>query len=203
MYSLVRSIIARFDRFLRHKLGIFEFWDHPDCLIRVSVSRADRDLPLADGVVDAGQKIVEIHFWNEHIPDQGTARSEMAWAARSAMMLKISFNKLAEDLVSNDRFSGVVAIGGVTPLVFSGNHGSGEKIWRRLGFAMTPYTAASGRFGEFWENLYTWLIMWTFNPVSVKNQRLLAMRRAEFWTDTETFLRIHHKISRKTTPERG
>lgn len=190
---MLRVIVKRFDQYLRRKLGVIEFWNHEDALIRISFSVSDRPLPLADRIAPPGQHTVEIHFWNEHVPSQSAARSPMAWAARGATMLKRSFRKLAEHLVEDPAYAHIQLIGGVTPLVFSGNHGGGDKVWRRLGFTMSPGSHKLGRFGEFWENVYTWIIMWTFNPDATAKQNPLTMRRAEFWTDRESFIALHYR----------
>ncbi|TVZ40187.1 hypothetical protein P886_4609 [Alteromonadaceae bacterium 2753L.S.0a.02] len=190
---MLRSLISHFDKFLRGKLGVFEFWEHPDALIRISFAVSDRPLQLADAVASPGKRVVEIHFWNEHVPSQSEAKSAMAWAARGALMLKVSFNKLADHLVEDPRFANVELVGGITPLVFTGNHGGGDKVWRRLGFTMSPCKHKLGRFGEFWENVYTWLIMWTFNPDAIKKQNPFTMRRAEFWADRDSFVKLHYR----------
>jgi hypothetical protein len=58
----------------------------------------------------------------------------------------------------------------------------------RLGFVVRPYRNRLGRFGEFWENLYTWFIMWTFNAASLHGRRLLGLRRMEMWIAAEDFV---------------
>jgi len=196
---VIRAIVKQFDQFLRAKLGVWEFWDHPDALIRISFSTSNRPLQLADRVAEPGKKLVEIHFWNEHVPSQSEAKTPMAWAARGALMLKISFSKLADHLVEDPRFAHVELVGGVTPLVFTGNHGGGDKVWRRLGFTMSPCNHKLGRFGEFWENFYTWVIIWTFNPDGVKKQNPFTMRRAEFWTDRDSFVKLHYRPKREAS----
>jgi hypothetical protein len=50
-----------------------------------------------------------------------------------------------------------------------------------LGFTVLPYHNPLGRFGEFWENFYTWWIMWTYNQASLRHRRLFRLVRAEVW----------------------
>ena len=172
---------------------MIEFWDHPDCLIRVRVAEADRALVVANSVIPAGEKIIEIHFWNEHVPRIPASGTDMKWAVKGVRILMSSFTELARQIRNDERFQGVKAVGGITPLFFTGEDSSGERIWKRLGFTMTPVKHPLGRFGEFWENVYTLLIMWAFNPHSVRNQRLMSMHRTEFWASTDEFVRIHSK----------
>ena len=60
---------------------------------------------------------------------------------------------------------------------------------QRLGFAVRPHHSALGRFGEFWENFYTWWVMWTYNPRSLDGRRLIRLERMEIWIQAENFLR--------------
>lgn len=193
MRSLIRSLIIRFDVYMRRRMNVIEFWDHPDCLIRVRVAEADRALVVANSVIPAGEKIIEIHFWNEHVPRIPASGTDMKWAVKGVRILMSSFTELARQIRNDERFQGVKAVGGITPLFFAGEDSSGERVWKRLGFTMTPVKHPLGRFGEFWENVYTLLIMWAFNPHSVRNQRLMSMHRTEFWASTDEFVRIHSK----------
>ena len=186
-------MIMRFDRYMRRKMDVIEFWDNPDALIRVRVAQTDRDLVVANDVIPAGEKIIEIHFWNEHVPYIPASGTDMKWAVRGVRMLMSSFTELAHQIRDDERFHGVKAVGGITPLFLAGDDSSGERIWKRLGFTMTPVKHPLGRLGEFGENVYTLLIMWAFNPYSVRNQNVLKMRRTEFWTTVDEFMRIHCK----------
>ena len=77
------------------------------------------------------------------------------------------------------------AVGGVTVLLATG----GARLVRRLGFTVLPYHSPLGRFGEFWENFYTWVLMWTYNPASLRYHRIWSLRRKEFWMPAEEFRR--------------
>jgi hypothetical protein len=58
-----------------------------------------------------------------------------------------------------------------------------------LGFVVQPYHSPLGSFGEFWENFYSWAIMWAYNAVSLRQRHLLQLRRSEFWMSIADFLR--------------
>lgn len=60
---------------------------------------------------------------------------------------------------------------------------------RRLGFMVLPYHSPLGRFGEFWENFYTWMIIWAFNAASLRHRHLHRLRRSEVWMSVDEFLR--------------
>jgi len=60
---------------------------------------------------------------------------------------------------------------------------------QRLGFTVTPYRSPLGRFGEFWENLYAYGLIWAYNPASVHQRQLLGLHRTEMWMPADEFLR--------------
>lgn len=185
----MKSLIRCFDRFLRWVLGVFEFCDESDCLLRVRRASAAHTVILPERHIPAGAPILELHLWNEHIPPLPPTGSDLAWAVRSQRMLIASLRTLARQMRHDSRLDGVKAVGGVTVLFFAGDGSGGAKIFERLGFAVCPYHNPLGRFGEFWENLYTWAIMWAFNAVSLRRRRLLRLRRSEIWMATDEFLR--------------
>lgn len=181
----MRTLIRYFDRLLRHLLGVIEFCDDPEGLLRIKLTTAAHDIPLPDHTVPAGTPVIELHLWNEHVPPLPPAGPDLAWAAHSRRMLISSLRSLARLLEIDARLAGAQAIGGVTVLVSLG----GEGLFRRLGFTILPYRNPLGRFGEFWENFYTWAIMWTFNQASLRQRHLLQWRRSEIWMSREEFLR--------------
>ncbi|ACR12339.1 hypothetical protein TERTU_3239 [Teredinibacter turnerae T7901] len=189
---MLRKLIKTIDKHLREKQGIFEFWVHPNALIRVGFTTNKQPIPVNKSAISPGSHLLEIHFWNEHVPSQKLAKSPIAWAAKSATMLRDSFQELAFQLVNDPRFNHVEFIGGSTPLVLSGQHGGGEKIWRRLGFHLC-IPQSTRPWSHFWENLYTWLIIWTFNPDGVGNKNPFTMHRVEFWADRQTFIAHHYR----------
>lgn len=180
----MRALIRHFDRLLRQALGVVEFCDDPEGLLRIRVTTAAHDVPLPDRAIPAGMPILELHLWNEHVPPLPPAGPDLAWAVRSRRMLIASLRSLARQMETDARLAGVQAIGGATVLPSLG----GEGLFKRLGFAIHPYRNPLGRFGEFWENFYTWAIMWTFNQASLRQRHLLHLRRSEIWMSREEFL---------------
>ncbi len=185
----MRALVRAFDRFLCRATGVFEFCDDPECLVRLQWARAPRDLALSDGTrVRTGAPVLMLHLWNEHLPHPGADGPDLQWAARVRRMLTYSFRQVARWLAERPEAHRVEAVGGITVLAFSAD-GHPTPLIRHLGFDVFPYRRALGRFGEFWENFYTWAIMWTFNPASLRGRSLLRLRRAEIWMSREAFLR--------------
>ncbi len=198
----MRALVRAFDRFLCRATGVFEFCDDPECLVRLQWARAPRPLSLSDGTtVRAGAPVLMLHLWNEHLPRPDPDGPDLKWAAGVHRMLVRSFREVARWLAEHPRGGQTEAVGGITVLALSAD-GRSTPLIRHLGFDVFPYRRALGRFGEFWENFYTWAIMWTFNPVSLRGRSLLRLRRAEIWMSRETFLRRYGPDPMPESPRR-
>ena len=196
----MRSIVRFLDQSLRRVQGVFEYWDDPDCMFRVSCGRAPRPIRLPDSEIPDGAKVLFLHFWNEHMPHIPPEGPNISMAMRAARMLKASFRVLAREVQHNPGLAGVQAVGGVGVLIYPDAGPGAEKLLRRLGFSIFPYQHRLGRFGEFWENLYTWGLIWTFNEVSLRQRHLLRLQRSELWMSTETLVRLHAQSGASAQP---
>ena len=182
----MRILIRHFDRLLRWANGVFEFCAQEECLLRLQLARASHDLHLSDGTrVRAGEPVLMLHMWNEHVPPLEVGEPDLAWAMRFRHLLIHSLQLAARWLASQPGLAGVRAIGGVTVLLPLVDERGSQRLMRRLGFDVFPHQGALGRFGEFWENLYSWGLMWTFNGASLRHRSLLSLRRAEIWMPAE------------------
>ena len=182
----LRSIIRAIDRSLRKHKQIFEFCDHPDCVFRVSISHVPAPLLLRDGEVPAGSKVLELHFWNEHIPPVPRQGIGIAWAVKFRRRVATSARLLADSIRTDPRLTGVQAVGGVTPLFTPGDGSAAEGIFLRLGFEVTQHQNPRGRFMEFWDEVYGWLLMWAFSNGNQPQFR--GLRRSDFWMSTEEYV---------------
>lgn len=189
----MRRIVRAFDRFLCRLQGVFVFWDDPDCMFRAQLGRARHAIVLPGAEIPAGEKVLLLHFWNEHMPQIPSEGPSMALALRGSRMIVSSFRVLARELRRDPRMDGVQALGGATVLFAAGDESSGERLFTRLGFSMSPYKSPLGRFGEFWENLYTWALMWAYNAVSLRQRHLIALHRTEAWMTAEEFLQKYER----------
>ena len=186
----MRAIVRRFDGLLRRAEGVFEFCDQADCILRLQERGAAHALSLPDGsLVRKGDPVLFLHLWNERIPPIPVDGPDLIWAARFRHLLIGSYRLTARWLVAQPDLGQVRAVGGVTVLLYGGETQGALRLIQRLGFQVMPYRNPLGRFGELWENLYTWAIMWTFNTVSLRHRRLLRIRRTEVWMSTAEFMR--------------
>lgn len=184
----MRLLIRLLDRVLRKIQGVFEYSDDPGCMFRARIGRVRHRINLPDREIPAGATVLELHFWNEHMPQIPTEGPDLPLALRGQRMLVNSLRSFARQIEQDPRFSAGQAVGGSTVLFAAGDGSSGEKLFLRLGFSVFPYRNPLGRFGEFWENLYTWGLMWAFNAGSLQHRHLLQLQRSEAWMSTEQFL---------------
>lgn len=189
----MRALIRGLDRFLRWARGVFEFCDDPQCILRLRLTRTPRELHLPGRVVGKGEPMLEIHLWNEHLPLPPAEGPDVAWALRIGRMWMHSLRCAGRYMRNDPRLNGVRAIGGVTVLLFAGDHTGGIRLMERSGFIVVPHRNPLGRLGEFWQNLYAWGLMWAFNPASVRGRRLSHLRQAEIWMAADEFLRRYSR----------
>lgn len=189
----MKRVIRGFDRFLRWASRVFEFCSEPDCLLRVRRITLSRPLTLAGETYPAGTPVIQLHLWNEHLPPLPAEGPTLRWAVQTQRCLKRSFQALARQMPHDPRLADAQLIGGITVLPLAGAHAGGVKLFEHLGFTILPYHNPLGRFGEFWENLYTWGIMWAFNAPTLAGRHLLKLKRSEIWMTRETLFRRYIK----------
>jgi hypothetical protein len=182
----MRTAIRAFDRALCRRYRVFEFDDSPDCVLRLQTSHAAHPICLGDGtLVQRGDPVLMLHVWNERVPLIGPDGPDLAWAARFQRMLLASLRSAARWLAARPDLAGVRAVGAVTVLVGPDDKRGG--LLGRMGMQAIPYRNPLGRFGEFWENFYSWALMWAYSPASLRHRRLLTVRRREFWISAKAF----------------
>lgn len=190
----MRAFIKLLDHIIRRATGAIEYCDDPQCIFRVQIAPAPHPVTLSDGThIPAGAPILFLHLWNEHIPPIAPAGPDLAWALQTERRLRRSLHRLAEWMTDNPDCAQVQAIGGITILISPAGQDGSEHLFRRLGFEIFPWHHPLGRFAEFWENLYTWWLMWAFNPSSLHGRRLWELQRREFWASREAFLARHRR----------
>ena len=184
----MKRVVRAFDRFLYRCQGVFVFWDHPDCMFRAQLTQARREIGLPGAVIPAGAEVLGLHFWNEHMPQIAPEGPTLAQAVRARRMILSTFRALAREMHRDPRMEGIQALGGATVLFAAGDGSGGDRLFTRLGFTVFPCRSPLGRFGQFWENVYTWSLMWAYNAVSLRQRKLLALERTESWITARDFL---------------
>jgi hypothetical protein len=176
-------VVRALDKWMRLRQGITEFTDDPNCILRISLEAADRELRLADGaVVRPGDRVLEMHFWNERMP-QANGPLGLGWGGRFSRRLRRSFNELAIALERDPRFCDVVALRG--RLAFAGARDSADarRFGAWFGFEVAEATrevTLRRRLHAVAEDYWLLALTYTFNPGTLRH-RSLARRHDDMW----------------------
>ncbi len=184
----LRAVLRHFDDWLSRQYSVKEFSQDPKCVLRIQVCPIPHRIDLPDGTIADGNQALMIHWWNERasiIPPEGPT---LAWALETTRSMRYSLRLIARFLQDNATCLEIHAVGGITAHVVLGKADGGKAMLEHLGFMVIPYHRPFGAFGEFWENFFTWWLMWTFNPGSTKRRSMFNLERTEFWMSRRAFI---------------
>ncbi len=190
--SLGRSLVRALDALLRRCLHVRSFTDDALCILRVSCGRARQAIILQDGTqIRPGDPVIDIHFWNERIPAMPEGGPDLRWAREMHRRFVASLRLLAQYLAESPSLNDVRAIRGEFGFLSGEALGAQSDLFRRLGLEVRRLRTARGawgRFAEFWQNLFSYWLIWTYNPESLRGKRLLGLERCEVWISREALL---------------
>lgn len=187
-----RLAIRTIDRILRAAYQVKPFSQDPDCILRISKSPSPQQIRLSDGVqVQLGDPILVIHFWNERLGGSPQDRIALGWGRHLSRRLKASLRMLTAYLDQNLWANDIVAVRG--ELGFVKDVLSAKRYFMRLGFDVVPMEAPGMRFWRraFWDNLYSYALMWTFNPGLLRGKRLTKLVRVVIWISRERLVQMY------------
>lgn len=191
MLYVLRAMVLSLERLLRRLGGVQEFTQDEECILRIALTACKKDLELSDGTqVRVGDNICELHLWNEHIPPMPLEGPDLRWGVRFYRLAVKSLRSLAACIVA-DEPQDIVALGGQMAFLEKDDSPVLASVVAQLGFDIVNLTAQAGRWGRFahfWENIFSWALMWTFNPGSLRGKRLLRLQRYRLWMSRRTLL---------------
>lgn len=188
---LARAAVRGLDARLRRAQGVYEFSAEPECLLRVAIGRCGRDLRLGDGTAIArGERVGELHLWNERLPSMDASGADFRWATAMRRGMAASLRLLAAHIRDHADWDGIRAFRGETALDPHWGGWAGASVLGRLGLELLPPEPDSWPrpFTDFWENLYTWWLIWTFAPASLRSKRFWRIRRRQVWISRHRLL---------------
>ncbi len=189
-----RAVILGLDALLRRAYGIREFCPDPDCILRIARERSPETIYLSDGtLVTRGAPVIGLHFWNEHIPPMGPAGPDFAWGLKFYRRLRKSLRALARYLNEHHELDDAVALYAEVSFPAEPGLGRYKRLLKGLGFDFKPFPpdGIPARVGRFFQHLYAWALIWTFNPVSLRRKDLLMAERGRLWISRAELLRRH------------
>jgi hypothetical protein len=96
------------DSWLQWWEGVFEYSQKPDCIFRAQLSLLSSDVLLSDGTIGrSGDRVIELHLWNEQIPVAPLAGYSLAWGRRFNRSFAKSLGELAQSLVNKPELSDI------------------------------------------------------------------------------------------------
>jgi hypothetical protein len=127
------EIIFALDTWLRRRQAVVSYSSHPSCVFRVGVARSRRTLVLRDGTrLGAGQRMIELHFWNEHIPPVTQNGATIRWARQMQKSISTSLRELTRYLSSRPDLRDISVICGNVP-------SATRAQWRQIEYIMGYY----------------------------------------------------------------
>lgn len=196
--NILRLLIRRFDDWLSQIEGIEPFTDDPQVILRLQKGRAAWEIPLPESKVSIGSKVLVLHLWNERIPPIPPQGPDLGWARHTQQSMLHSFRAVAGHMRQDSNLADIQAVGGVIAQINLKGSDGGRALLDQLGFSLFPYHRPAGAFGEFWENFYTWWLMWAYNPASLHHHKLFNLQRSEFWMRKDKFLDRFENMTRKS-----
>ncbi|HEX7969762.1 MAG TPA: hypothetical protein VF502_16180 [Stellaceae bacterium] len=174
------------DSLLRQRQGIQEFTADEACLFRVSMAMAERALILSDGtVLREGDAVLQLHFWNEHLPVMPSAGPNAAWATLMKRRMRHSLAVVAAYIEGERQLDAVGALHGAPP--FASRVGALQMVRtaQRFGFDVIDPDAPPewrDRIHAVFDSMLLWGLAYAFNPgrLSAKSRGLLR-RRYQLW----------------------
>jgi hypothetical protein len=173
--SFARVVFA-FDSQLRRRNGVFDYFDSPDCILRVKLERAGRRIVLPDGVcLNPDDRIIELHYRNEYFPPMGEDGATIAWARRVMTLMDGSLSELYNYLQGRRDLNDVAAIRAAMLLRSSNQAAQFARLAFRFGFEPIPeLNRLRRRLRGFGQNAARLLLILAANPKAAHLDVLLC-----------------------------
>ncbi|HEY3796862.1 MAG TPA: hypothetical protein VGL58_00785 [Caulobacteraceae bacterium] len=182
--------IVRLDAKLRSGHGVIEFRGTKASILRVAIVPAEADFCLASGVrVAKGDPVIELHFWNERLP-QTSDNAGLAWAAKFGRQLLVSFRELATGLQVDPRLADCKVVLARLAFASERNRGDTQRFGVKFGFETLPVpwkVPLARKIHDFGEDLWLVGLTWVFNPGSLKGRSVLRLRE-DLWMSRESLI---------------
>ncbi len=190
--TIGRRGVRLIDRALQRRLQLSLISDDPACILRIAPGVSARAVTLRDGArIARGEPILELHFWNERLPALPPGGATLAWAVDVARRAQYSLRLLADYIEREPKFNSIRAVHAEMGFLEGEHLPEMGVLVEHLGFEFLAGQAPGWRFWKYayWENLFSWWLMWTFNPTSLTGKHFAKMARSELWLSRATLMR--------------
>ena len=182
------EFILTVDGWLRRGQGVFEYSGSSDCILRAQLAHLHARVLLSDGTVGKpGDRVIHLHFWNEHVPPIPEAGPSLAWGRQFGRCFTQSLRDLARFLIDHPELTHIAIIRATMSIANKGQNDTLRRIVARHGFEVIADGERScwERARWFGENILYWLLTIACNPA--------AGRLNKFWR-SRTSIYLSRKI---------
>lgn len=174
------ALAEAIDRPLRRRHGVSEYTGLPTCILRMQISRNEREIVLADGTrLRPGERIITLHFWNDRVPLVPANGPTLGWARSLYQRFEISLQELARYLAIRPDLDDVTGICIKNSLGSAARTLQIARILSRAGFETTrelPPCSLTQRIHWLSENLFISLLVLSRNPAALRFDSFLRDR---------------------------
>jgi hypothetical protein len=175
-HSYLGVLIEAVDRQWRRRLGVSEYSQSSDCILRMQILRNTDSILLKDGTyLRPGAPIIDLHFWNQHVPILPEAGPTLGWARRLNDGFERSLRELSQHLAARPDLDGVVAVRAIAALGRDARYAKVSRILSRFGFEIVPQRetpSAPRHIRRYGENVLISLMVLAYNPISLRSDTL-------------------------------
>jgi hypothetical protein len=187
------ALLEALDDRLRTHHGVIEYSRSPDCLFRIGVIANSEPSVTADGTrVRAGDRLIELHLWNEHVPQFPRRGPNLGWALRVSRAFDASLRELHRYIETNAELRDVVALRGNMTFGGSARGAQLSRLAARYGFepvAAPPRRSRWQRLHRFGENILISLVVLARNAA--------ALHADTLWRDRTMVLLTRQALQRR------
>ncbi len=174
------ALVETIDKGLRRRNGVTEYTQSRDCFCRMQIARSADDLLLADGTrVRPGDRVINLHFWTEHVPPIPSTGPTLGWARRINKIFESSLRELARHLAARPDVEDIGAIRLSAALGPAARSGQISRMLSRFGFEAAPQQeqrSLAGRIRRYGENILISLMVFAHNPSALHPDTLMRGR---------------------------
>jgi hypothetical protein len=170
--ALIEQAVFGIDRWLRQRQGVYEYSGDPFCVFRVQRMQAEAGVLLSDGTrVAAGDPVLNLHLWNEHVPPMRLEGATVAWAREATRRVDRSMRDLARHLKWTRALDDIVALRGDMRLGTPEQSSQLARLAAHYGFEPAGENGidlTSGTVQRFAENVFIFLLVMATNPLALR-----------------------------------
>ena len=188
----LRFAIRRLDAFLQRIEGIREYSSDALCVFRIALRRAGESgsATRAGLSLRPDDVILDLHLWNEHVPQVSPCGPDFSWAKRFRRRTFRSLGELAARLSSDPDLRGVKAIRIRSALAGAEDRDKMARVFAIIGFRRAPAMPSprlSSRLSCRLNSLWASALLWTYNP-HCPRRHVFSRTCDEFWISRAAFL---------------